>query len=115
MRTLHQADLAENPRRNAQGKQPAVISPLALEAVRRFDGLFEIERTINGQSTERRKAVRQELSEPVVADLESWMRERRARLSRGNDVASAQSTTASLGFRETQCWRPFNRILRQKR
>ena len=26
----------------------AVISPLALEAVRRIDALFEIERTING-------------------------------------------------------------------
>jgi len=55
------ADLAENARRKAQGKKPAVISPLALEAVRRIDALFDIERTINGQSAERRKAVRQEL------------------------------------------------------
>jgi hypothetical protein len=31
------ADLAENARRKAQGKKPAVISPLALEAVRRID------------------------------------------------------------------------------
>jgi transposase len=56
------ADLAENARRKAQGKKPAVISPLALEAVRRIDELFEIERAINGQSPERRRAVRQELS-----------------------------------------------------
>jgi hypothetical protein len=28
------ADLAENARRKAQGKKPAVISPLALEAAR---------------------------------------------------------------------------------
>ena len=41
------ADLAENARRKAQGKKPAVISPLALEAVRRIDALFEIERTIS--------------------------------------------------------------------
>src|SRR6476469_3828340 len=34
------ADLAENARRKAQGKKPAVISPLALEAVRRIDVLF---------------------------------------------------------------------------
>ena len=35
------ADLAENARRKAQGKKPAVISPLALEVVRRIDQLFE--------------------------------------------------------------------------
>jgi hypothetical protein len=45
------ADLAENARRKAQGKKPAVISPLALEAVRRIDELFEIERAINDQRT----------------------------------------------------------------
>ena len=81
------ADLAENARRKAQGKKPPVISPLALEVVRRIDALFEIERTINGQSAEQRRAVRQELSAPLVADLEAWMREQRAKLSRGNDVA----------------------------
>jgi transposase len=53
------ADLAENARRKAQGKTPAAISPLALEAVRRIDALFDIERAINGQSADRRKAVRQ--------------------------------------------------------
>jgi len=83
------ADLTENARRKAQGKQPAAISPMALDMVRRIDALFDIERTINGQSAERRKAVRQELSAPLVADLEVWMREQRAKLSRGNDVAKA--------------------------
>src|SRR6266513_2614060 len=83
------ADLAVNARRRAQGKTLAVISPLALEAVRRIDALFEIERSINGQSAERRRAVRQELSAPLVADLASWMREQRAKLSRGNDLAKA--------------------------
>ncbi len=68
---LVMADLAENARRKAQCKKPAVISPLALETVRRIDGLFEIERTINGQSAERRKAISQELSAPLVANLEA--------------------------------------------
>ena len=63
------------------------ISPLALEAVRRIGALFEIERSINGQSAEQRRAVRQEFSAPLVADLETWMREQRAKLSRGNEVA----------------------------
>src|SRR5450756_1558170 len=83
------ADLAENARRKAHGQTPGVISPLAMEAVRRIDALFEIERSIHGQSAERRKAVRQELSVPLVTDLEAWMREQRAKLSRGNDVAKA--------------------------
>jgi hypothetical protein len=64
------ADVAANARRKAQGKTASPISPLALEAVRRIDALFDIERSINGQSAERRRAVRQELSAPLVADLE---------------------------------------------
>jgi transposase len=98
------ADLAENARRKVQGKKPAVISPLALETVRRFDALFEIERGINGQSPERRKAVRQELSAPLVADLEAWMRAQRAKLSRRNDVAKAMDYMLKR-------WSAFTRFL----
>jgi hypothetical protein len=60
-----------------------VISPLALEAVRRIDALFEIERTINGESAERRRTLRQELSAPFVTDLERWLREQRRPLGYG--------------------------------
>ena len=98
------ADLAENARRKAQGNKPAVISPLALETVRRIDALFEIERTINGQSAEKRKAVRQQLSAPLVADLAAWMREQRAKLSRGNDVAKAMDYMLKR-------WAAFTRFL----
>ncbi|HJU16794.1 MAG TPA: IS66 family transposase, partial [Stellaceae bacterium] len=83
------ADLAENARRKRQGKTLAVISPLALEAVRRIDALFEVERAINGASAERRRTVRQEVSTPLVADLEDWLRAQRPKLSRGNDLAKA--------------------------
>ena len=83
------ADLARNAQRKAQGRTPAVVSPLALEAVRRIDALFDIERAINGRDADQRKAVRQQLSAPLVADLETWMREQRAKLSRANDVAKA--------------------------
>jgi transposase len=83
------ADLAENARRKAKGKTTAPVSPLALEAVQRIDALFEIERSINGQTAEQRRVVRQELSAPLVADLEGWMREQRPKLSRGNDLAKA--------------------------
>ena len=98
------ADLAENACRKAQGKTPGVISPLALEAVRRIDALFEIERSINGQSAEQRRVVRQELSAPLVADLESWMREQRAKLSRGNEVAKAMEYMLKR-------WTAFTRFL----
>ncbi|AVM72916.1 IS2 repressor TnpA [Magnetospirillum gryphiswaldense MSR-1] len=83
------ADLAANARRKAEGRAASVISPLALEAVRRIDALFEIERAISGQDADRRRAIRQELSAPLVADLERWLTEKRAGLSRGNDLAKA--------------------------
>ena len=80
------ADIAANARR-ARNASP--ISPLALEAVRRIDALFDIERAINGQSSEQRLAARREHSAPLVAELEAWMRTERARLSRQNPVAKA--------------------------
>ena len=83
------ADVAAGARRKAEGKTTSGISPLALEAVRRIDALFDIERAINGESAERRRAVRQELSAPLVADLERWLREQRPKLSRSNDLAKA--------------------------
>jgi transposase len=83
------ADVAANARRRAQGRTAGVISPLALEAVRRIDALFDIERTINGESAERRRQVRQQASVPLVTDLERWLREERPKLSRGNDLAKA--------------------------
>jgi transposase len=98
------ADLAENARRKAQGKKPAVISPLALETVRRIDALFEIERGINGETPERRRVVRQELSAPLIADLEAWMREQRAKLSRRNDIAKAMDYMLKR-------WTAFTRFL----
>jgi transposase len=101
------ADIAANARRKAQG-QTAVISPLALEMVQRIDALFEIERSINGQSAELRRAVRQERSAPLVADLEKWMREQRPKLSRSNDVAKAMDYMLKR-------WPAFTRFLEDGR
>jgi len=85
------ADLEQNARLKAAGKKEIVISPMAIEIVRRIDALFEIERSINGQNAEQRQAVRQELSAPLVADLEVYMREQCAKLSRGHDLAKAMN------------------------
>ena len=78
------ADIAANARR---GKKAAAISPVALEAVRRIDMLFDIERGINGLVADERLRVRQEQSAPLVTALEAWLREERARLSRSASVA----------------------------
>ena len=98
------ADIATNARRKAEGKTAGVISPLALEAVRRIDALFEIERSINGQSIERRQQARQELSAPLIADLEGWLHEHRPKLSRGNDLARAMDYVLKR-------WPAFTRFL----
>jgi transposase len=76
-------------RRKAQGKPASVISPLALEAVRRIDAIFAIEREINGHSAAERLAVRQARIVPLVAELEAWMRAERVRLSRHAETAKA--------------------------
>jgi transposase len=85
------ADLEENARRKAAGKREIALSPIAIEIVRRIDALFAIERSINGQSADHRKAVRQAQSAPLVADLEAYMREHCAKLSRGHDLAKAMN------------------------
>jgi hypothetical protein len=85
------ADLEENARRKAAGKKEIAVSPIAIEVVRRIDALFAIERSINGQSADHRKAVRQAQSAPLVADLEAYMREQCAKLSRGHDLAKAMN------------------------
>jgi hypothetical protein len=83
------ADIEENARRSAAGKKAIALSPMAIEVVRRIDTLFDIERPINGKSAQERRAVRQELSKPLVEELRVYMREQRAKLSRGNDLAKA--------------------------
>jgi len=80
------ADIAANARR---GKDAPPISPIAFEAVKRIDALFEIEREINGLPAEQRLAAREERSAPLVDALEGWMRAERVRLSRHASVAKA--------------------------
>ena len=64
-------------------------APIAVEAVRRMDELFEIERAINGKTPTERIVARNEQSRPLVDALETWLREQRTRLSAKNDVTKA--------------------------
>jgi transposase len=80
------ADIAANARR---GDKAAPISPLALEAVKRIDAVFDAERAINGLTADERLAVRRDKIRPLVDDLRTWMTAERARLSRHAPVARA--------------------------
>ena len=80
------ADIAGNVRNN---KPAHDISPVALEAVKRIDAIFDIEREINGTGADTRHAVRQERSRPLVEELHTWLLDERARMSKHNSVAKA--------------------------
>ena len=71
------------------GTSAKEISPIAIEAVKRIDALFAIEREINGHDPAVRLAVRQRQSAPLVEDLASRLRAERALLSKHAKVAKA--------------------------
>lgn len=77
------ADIARNTRR---GRTATVISPIALEAVKRIDALFAIERDLNGLPAADRLDGRRRESDLLVTDLEAWLRDQRTRLSRASAV-----------------------------
>jgi len=79
-------------------------APLAAEAVRRIDLVFAAERAINGLPAEQRLAVRRQDIAPLVTELESWMREARAKLSRHSDLAKAMDYMLKR-------WEAFSRFL----
>jgi len=87
----------------ARGKLPAV-APLALEAVARIDALFAIEHDINRLAADERLAVRRARALPLVADLQTWMRSERAKLSRHAEVAKAMDYMLKR-------WAAFTRFL----
>src|SRR5215475_1910077 len=79
-------------------------APIAAEAVKRIDVLFAIEREINGFMPQERLCVRQERSRPLVIELQTWLREQRARLSTNSD------TTKAINYSLNR-WDAFTRFL----
>src|SRR5947209_4480730 len=79
------ADVASNARK----EKPPPISPIAFEAVRKFDAIFMLERSINGLSPAERVTARRRDIAPLVNELIEWMKRERAKLSRHNEVAKA--------------------------
>jgi hypothetical protein len=81
---------------------------MALAAVQRIDAIFEIERAITGKPAAERLAMRQDHSVRLVADLETWMRTERVKLSRHNDIAKAMDYMLNR-------WASFSRFLNDGR
>ena len=79
-------ELADIEKAAREGRKGKPVSPIALEAVRRLDALFEIERAINGRSADERRAVRQERSKPLLDDMHDWLLREREGLSRSAEV-----------------------------
>src|SRR5262245_13481803 len=92
----------------AVARKLAVIAPLAFEAVKRIDAIFDIEREINGRSIDERLAVRRTLVAPLVSELETWLRAEYGKLSRRSDVAKA------MNYMLTR-WDTFTRFLNDGR
>lgn len=83
------------------------ISPVALEAVKRFDAISDVEREINGLTAVARHDARQRLARPMVSDLHDWLRSERARMSKHNPLAKA----INYMFEEDGRWEAFTRFL----
>lgn len=79
-------------------------APIAIEAVRRIDALFAIEREINGKLPDERHRVRQERSRPRVEALGTWLREQYDELSPASLVAKAIAYSLN-------CWDGLVRFL----
>ncbi|WP_040622176.1 IS66 family transposase, partial [Rhodovulum sp. PH10] len=67
----------------------AGAAPIASEALDRIARLYAVEAEIRGRPAEERRAVRQQKSRPIVADLEPWLREKLALISRKTKLAEA--------------------------
>jgi hypothetical protein len=79
-------------------------APLAIEAVRRIDAIFDIERTINGLPAEQRLGIRKQHIALLVEALHGWMQAERRKLSRHADVAKAMDYMLKR-------WHAFSRFL----
>jgi transposase len=64
-------------------------APIAAEAVERIDAVFAIEREINGATPQERVRIRHEHSQPLIIELQTWLREQRARISKHSETGKA--------------------------
>ena len=76
-------------RRDFHDVWKATGSEIARDALDRIGALYDIERVINGQSPDRRRAARQENSAPIAEALHAWMTAQIERIPGKGDLAKA--------------------------
>jgi transposase len=88
-------------RRKLIKAMPKKGSPIVDAALVRIAALYKIEDAVRGSDPDRRRAVRQELSRPLVDDFFAWLAAQAARVSRKSDlgVALAYMLRRQDGFR----------------
>ena len=64
-------------------------APIAAEALERIPELYRIEDEIRGRNPDARRAVRQQKSQPIVAELELWLRDKLVLVSQKSKLAEA--------------------------
>ena len=64
-------------------------APIAGEALERIAELYRIEDEIRGRNPDARRAVRQQKSQPIVAELELWLRDKLVLVSQKSKLAEA--------------------------
>ncbi|WP_281059540.1 transposase, partial [Mesorhizobium sp. M2A.F.Ca.ET.037.01.1.1] len=71
--------------------QPKKGSPIVDEALLRIAALYKIEDSIPGCDPDHRRAVRQNLSRPLVDEFFTWLTAQAARISRKSDLGEAMA------------------------
>jgi transposase len=66
-------------------------SPIVDEALLRIAALYKLEDAIRGANPDHRRAVRQEMSRPLVDEFFTWLKAQAARVSRKSDLGEAMA------------------------
>ena len=78
-------------RRKLIAAKPQKGSPIVDEALLRIVALYKVEDAIRGTDPDRRQAVRQELSRPLVDEFFAWLTAQAKRVSRKSDLGEAMA------------------------
>lgn len=78
-------------RRKLLKAKPKTGSPIVDEALLRIAALYKIEDAIRGRDPDHRRAIRQELSRPLVDEFFAWLTAQAARVSRKSDLGKAMT------------------------
>ncbi len=78
-------------RRKLIKAKPQKGSPIVDEALLRIAALYKIEDAIRGADPDHRRAIRQELSRPLIDTFFAWLKAQAARVSRKSDLGEAMA------------------------